>query len=55
MARRGSADEEEVWRLEVAEQEEEEDRRCDITVGGEENDLIGDGGSPALRLATNSQ
>jgi hypothetical protein len=43
MARHGGADEKEAWRLEVAEREEE-DPRCSVAVGGEENDLFGGGG-----------
>jgi hypothetical protein len=55
MARHGGADEEEAWCLEVAEREEEEDPRCSVAVGGEENDLFGSGDRLALRLATTSQ
>jgi hypothetical protein len=55
MARRGGTDEEEAWRLEIAEREEEEDPCYSIAVGREENDQFRDGGSTALRLDTTSQ
>jgi hypothetical protein len=55
MVRHGGTDEEEDRRLEVAEREEEDDPCSSSAVGGEENDLFGDGGMHALRLATTSQ